>query len=244
MRHDVQLFDAPGCELLSLSDELFDGGRTVQAAHVRYRAEGAGMVAPFADLQIRSMAGLGREHPKRALHVGDEIVDAGEHPSLAQLGDEPFHVRQAEEEIHLGNVLAQLILVALNHASDSHHGLRPAGFLVGARLEDRLNGLLLRGGDEAAGVHDDDLGSVDIRRDLGTVSHERGHHPLGVHRVLVTSERDQSDARAVIGTGQAYLVIDRFDIWVHVRANGIRGQRKDGKIPGPQPHWRGAFVPR
>ena len=73
------------------------------------------------------------------------------------------------------------------------------------------------------------------RRDLGTVSHERGHHPLGVHRVLVTSERDQSDARAVIGTGQAYLVIDRFDIWVHVRANGIRGQRKDGKIPGPQP---------
>ena len=72
--------------------------------------------------------------------LGTRSSMLGEHPSLAQLGDEPFHVRQAEEEIHLGNVLAQLILVALNHASDSHHGLRPAGFLVGARLEDRLNG--------------------------------------------------------------------------------------------------------
>jgi hypothetical protein len=64
-------------------------------------------------------------------------------------------------------------------------------------LEDGVDGLLLGGVDEAAGVDDDDLGVFGAGGQLGSVVVEQAHHDLRVDEVFGAAERDE----AYLGAG-------------------------------------------
>jgi hypothetical protein len=63
-------------------------------------------------------------------------------------------------------------------------------------LEDGVDGLLLGGVDEAAGVNDDDLGIFGARGEFGSVVVEQAHHDLGVDEVFGAAEGDEAYFRA------------------------------------------------
>ena len=83
-------------------------------------------------------------------------------PTSAQLGHERRQIGQSEEEIHFGDLLRKLVSVALDQTTDRDHRAQVSVLLQGAGFQDRLDGLFLGGLDEAARVHDHDLGVIDL----------------------------------------------------------------------------------
>src|SRR5205814_1570123 len=95
--------------------------------------------------------------------------------------------------------LGELALVALHHAPHRHHGLAASRRLELTRLDNRIERLLLRRIDEAAGVDDDDLGVLESLGVFGATVCQLRQVPLAVHRILVTTERDESELHAACG---------------------------------------------
>ena len=121
------------------------------------------------------------------------IVDQ---PSRLELGQQPIHLRRAEEEVDLGKRLDQLVPVALHHAADGDDRLAPSLVLHPSRLDDGVERLLLGRVDEAARVDDDHLGLGEVAGILGAVIGELCEIALGVDGVLVAAEGDESDLHA------------------------------------------------
>jgi hypothetical protein len=63
LRHEVQLARTLRLEQLRLADDVGEGEGAMPAAHQGNGAEGAPVVAPFADLQIAHVRQLAREPP-------------------------------------------------------------------------------------------------------------------------------------------------------------------------------------
>ena len=76
-------------------------------------------------------------------------------------------------------------------------GAAAVGDLVLHHLEDGVDGLLLGGVDEAAGVDDEDVGVFGAGGELRAAAMEQAHHDLGVDEVLGAAERDEADRGAV-----------------------------------------------
>ncbi len=99
------------------------------------------------------------------LGVGNELARAGF--GGEQVAD--LHVRAgAEEVIDLGQVLREAFAVALHEAAGDDERLALAGLLVLGELENVVDGLLLGGFEEGAGVDDDDLGVLRVLRRAGS----------------------------------------------------------------------------
>jgi len=64
-------------------------------------------------------------------------------------------------------------------------------------LEDGVDGLLLGGLDEAAGVDDEDFCVFGLGGELGSTAMEQAHHDLRVNEVFGAAERDEADRWAV-----------------------------------------------
>ena len=75
----------------------------------------------------------------------------------------------ADDGVHFGNLLADLVAEALHQASGDDQPLRAAELLVLGHLQDRVHRFLLRGLDEAAGVDDEHVGVAGARRQLVAV---------------------------------------------------------------------------
>src|SRR4051812_19668930 len=168
LRDEVDL-DRPLClEELRLTNHIRQGERAMAPPHEWYRAEGAAVIAPLAHLEIPDVRETAREHTHTGMHRG-YVVDQ---PALVELRDEPIHLRRAEKEIDFGKGVRQLLLVALHHAADADHGAAASGFLEPSRLDQRVDRFLLGRVDESAGVDDDDLGFVDVGRELRAIVRE------------------------------------------------------------------------
>ena len=107
----------------------------------------------------------------------------------------------ADDCVYFGNVLLDLVAVALDEAAgyDDALGFSAVLLLVLDHLEDGVDGLLLGGVDEAAGVDDDDLGVFGAGGELGSVVVEEAHHDLGVDEVFGAAERDEAYFGAGVG---------------------------------------------
>ena len=75
----------------------------------------------------------------------------------AELRDQPLGVPQTHEHVDLGQGWLELVPVLLHEAAESDDRRAAAFVLEAAYLEQRLDGFLLRGVDESAGIHDDDV---------------------------------------------------------------------------------------
>ena len=189
LRHQVDLPRARALQLGGLPHQLLERPGAVRAAHQRDRAEGAGVVAPLADLEIADVRGLAEvvAHAgvTRLARVQETVPDQPRHQAR--------QVLEGEEVVHLGQLGLELVAVARDEAADGDHRAAAAALLEARGLEQRLDGLALGGVDEAAGVDEDDVGGVEGGGDLRPVPDESRDEVLGIHRRLVAAERDDAE---------------------------------------------------
>ena len=129
------------------------------AATAERKEKGNILVAISADNQIWIDR---RQVDPRALRANIERMHA-ENPLGAV-------VIQADEGIHLRQFSAQLLRVTLHHAPGHHQTAAGAGLFQLSHFQDGVDGFLARGVDEAAGVHDDDVGAAGVGCDEHAVA--------------------------------------------------------------------------
>ncbi|GAA5012007.1 hypothetical protein GCM10025734_57110 [Kitasatospora paranensis] len=113
-----------------------------------------------------------------------------------QAGGDVGVVVEAEHAVGLGQRLGELLAVALGHAADRDDGLGPAVTLEVVGLQQGVDGVLLGGLDEPAGVDHGDVGVGGIVDELPAVGLQSPGEFLGVHLVAGASERDKGDSTA------------------------------------------------
>ena len=109
-------------------------------------------------------------------------------------GEDGFELAGADDGVDFGDVFTDLVAVPLDEAAgdDEFLGAATVGDLVLDHLEDGVDGLLLGGVDEGAGVHDEDVGVFGGRGELGTVVMQEAHHDFGVDEVFGTAKGDEA----------------------------------------------------
>jgi len=89
-----------------------------------------------------------------------------------------------DDSVDLGNAFADLVAVPFDEAAGNDELLRVAlGFEAG-HLEDGVDGFLLGGVDERAGVDDDNFGVFGLGGQARAAAIEEAHHDLGVDQVF------------------------------------------------------------
>jgi hypothetical protein len=90
-----------------------------------------------------------------------------------------------------------LLAIALREATADHQLLAglPAGF------KDRIDGFLLRGLNETAGVYDEYVGFTGISRDLKAFRHGVAKHYFGINQILGAAETHHPDLGGTALTG-------------------------------------------
>ncbi len=125
--------------------------------------------------------------------IGDWLSRAREDffDDVARVGD----LVEADECIDFGHLACEFLGKTLRHAAA--HDQLLAGFFAQAallvRVEDCVDGFLLRGVDERAGVDDEHVGLVGVGRDFHSVFQNAAEHDLGIDEVLRAAERDDAD---------------------------------------------------
>ena len=71
--------------------------------------------------------------------------------------------------------------------------MRAADFLVLGHFENGVDGFLLGRIDEAAGVDDEHVGLIGMRRELVPARGELAHHDFAVDQILGTAQADKTD---------------------------------------------------
>ena len=170
------------------------------AAQLGDDAERAGVVAAFADLQVRRVA-LGGQHPRR-----DVVVDPGRSLFRRHRGglaldraQDVLHLAGAQRRVDLGDLLAQLLVVALGQAARDDQAPRAPRLLLARHLQDGVDRLLLGAIDERAGVHDDHVRVLRVRDQGMAARLQAPEHHLAVDQVLRTAQAHQPDAQRLSG---------------------------------------------
>ena len=110
------------------------------------------------------------------------------------------HLTRSEDRVDLGNLLAQLVSIALRQAAGHDQSLTRTGLLVLRHLEDGVDRLLLRLVDERAGVDDEHVGVGGVAGELMPLLLGEPEHDLGVDEVLGAPEGDHSNLHAGYAT--------------------------------------------
>ena len=98
-----------------------------------------------------------------------------------------------QQAVDLRDIAHQLLRIALGQAAGhAQHSAFP-GLLVSGHLEDGVDGLLLGGLDEPAGVDQQHLRLGRKLCQLKPVPHQELQHLLGVHAVLDTAQRNNAN---------------------------------------------------
>ena len=180
---DDHEFADPLCrEFAGLLLQLLHRHGTVFAADEGDGAVAALPVAAFGDLQVGVVL-----RGRQAAFGGQFRIPGGAqrpHDAVPRAGPEIF--------VHLGNLLPQLVGVALREAAHDEEPFDAPGLLGRRRAQDHVDRLLLGVADEAAGVDDHRLGvgAVAVVHDGVARRGEARHEVLRIHGVLRTAERD------------------------------------------------------
>ena len=203
--HQGQLLDAQSVHILGLGDHVLHGAGAELTADGGDGAVGTAVVTALGDLEVGGVIG-GGQHAVTAQADGVLVLEGavlllgGEVLLLALLlyGLDSLHdvvdTAHAQEGVHLGELLENLLAVALGETARDDDTLEGAVLLEPGLVQDVVDGLLLGALDEGAGGIDDDDVRVDILRgELVARGHHLVEHDLGVQLVLGTAEGDESD---------------------------------------------------
>ena len=197
LRHEAGLGDPLPREAPQLVEHVVERAGAHLAAEARDGAEGAGLVAPFGDLDVGAprraddaAARVGRgEQRARGAARGVERVDRREarREHARRRGD----LVEAEQRVDLGDPLGQLGAAALHEAAGGDDAPPRRATLPLLGRQERLDRLHAGGVDEGAGVDDEEVGVLRVLDDFGAGRGEAAEDQLGVHLVLGAAEADQ-----------------------------------------------------
>lgn len=148
--------------------------------------QGHGGVLPFGRADREELAPVAR---------GVRGVDTAVEDGLEPVGDVGVVV-ESEDPVRLRQRFGQVLAVALGHAADSDDGLGPAVILQIIGFEEGIDGVLLGGFDEAAGVDDGDIRVGGVLDELPAVRCQAACKLLRVHLVTGAAKRDEGDGTA------------------------------------------------
>jgi len=104
-------------EHLRFTHQALERFGAVLPAHQRDGTEGARVVATLRDLEVTNV-GRVPEELADARVARERVVDQA---ALGERRHQVMQVGEPEKQVHLGDLLLQLLLVALDQASDGHH---------------------------------------------------------------------------------------------------------------------------
>ena len=202
--HQGQLLDAQGVHILGLGDHVLHGAGAELASNGGDGAVGAAVVTALGDLEVGGVVGGGEDAVAAQADgilvlEGAVLLFGGDILTLALLlhGPDGLHdvvdTAHAEKSIYLGELLEDLLAVALGETARDDDALEGAVLLEPGLVQDVVDGLLLGALDEGASVDDDDVRVDILRGQLVACGHHLVEHDLGVQLVLGTAEGDESD---------------------------------------------------
>ena len=176
LRDDDQLADPAGGELARLLLERLHRHGYMRAADERDGAVAAHPVAALRDFQVGVVLRGGKQPFGGQLRLPrglESACDAVPGPG-------------SEVGVHLGNLRAQVVGIALRETADDEQPLDLPGLLGRRRAQNHVDGLLLGIADESAGVdhHRLGVGAVAVEHDFVTGRRKAGHQVLRIDRIL------------------------------------------------------------
>ena len=187
--HEADFQDALGYEIPGFGHNAFDAPAALATPQFRDDAEGAGVVAALADLEVGG--GFGRGEQAWAVLIVEVVRILLGHEDLVPGADnfsDLLDVPGAQASINFGDVGQEFIAITLHQATRHDELLAGAGFLHGGGFKDGLNAFLLRGVNESAGVHHQDVGLLQLIRDGVALEPQVPQHDLAIHEVLGTAQ--------------------------------------------------------
>ena len=193
LRDEDQLLRAVFNERARLLLDALHRAAAVAAADQRDRAVGAAVVAALGDLEVREVARRRKlaVAAQRHLFLLREALRKAFHRAFDAGGDVAVRA-DAEHAVHLGQLLVDLLAVALRETSRDDELLDAALLLERRKLEDLVDRLLLRALDEAAGVDDRDVGERRVVAQFKARVFEARHQHFAVHLVFCAAQADHS----------------------------------------------------
>ena len=209
---EVEFFHSGGDEGAGFAEDVGLGAAAVAAADAGDGAVGAGVVAAFGDFEVGGVRG-GEEVAGVAV-VGEVGGDGGGVGFFGAAGEEVFgdggdaaDEVDADEAVDFREAGDEVAGVALGEAAGDEE------FLVGgdgallpgaAGGDDGVDGFLLGGVDEGAGVDDEEVGLLGGGAGVAG-GEEVAKHDFGVDEVFGAAEGDDCDVgHAGVGTGVAW----------------------------------------
>ena len=205
------------------------------------------MVAPLGDAQVRRVLRrqlpavvLGAERHRRApdehalrrrvARVARAVAALARQQHLAHLGRDLGVRLEADDRVDLGQLLRELLGVALRHAprDEERARRRVAVVLEPRRGDDRRDRLALGVLHKGAGVDDHDVGVLGRGDDLEPVALQVAEHHLGVDRVLWTAEGHERGLVAPVGLDLERLGECRHGGWAHGHGGRAHGPPRLG----------------
>ena len=113
--------------------------------------------------------------------------------AIDELRHQPIHLARAQEKIDLGERFLEFLAVPLDHAAHGDDRPRPARLFQTSGFDDRIDRFFLRGVDEAAGVHENDVRILGLLDGLGAAICQLREVAFGVNGVFVAAQRDDRD---------------------------------------------------
>ncbi len=223
LRDDIQFAHAVSRQLTGLGHDHLDRFRDVLAAHLGDRTERAGAVATFRDFEIRVVPrrdpqpgaivqGGDRRRPKQlALLAGSANQVVGHAVDLVA-------AENSDDVIDLGQLVEQCRAKPLRQTAGDNHAPRSSGLLEVEHLADHGFRLGPRAFDEAARVHDDEIGTVGIADQRVAIERQCAQHLLAVDQVLGTTEADEgiTPLGVAVAGGRLGRTLGRNDGQLHV----------------------------
>ena len=199
-----QLLDAQGVHVLGLGHHVLHGTGAELAADGGDGAVGAAVVTALGDLEVGGVVGGGEDAVAAQTDgvlvlKGAILLACGDVLALGLLFycldgvHDVVDTAYAEKSVHLGQLLQDLLAVALGETARDDDALQGAVLLEPGLVQDVVDGLLLGAFNEGAGVDDDDVCVDILRGQLVARGHHLVEHDLGIQLVLGTAEGDESD---------------------------------------------------
>ena len=189
--------DSGGGQIFGFAHHGFKAPAAECAAKLGDDAERAGVIAALGDLDVGGMAGRG-EHARRGVMIEKRGRGGRRGAELAFDGGENLlHFAGTDHGVHFRNLLADLLAIAFHQASGDDQLAGAAEFFVFGHFDDGVDGLALRGFDEAAGVYHEHVGIAGAGREFVAAAGQNAHHDLGIDEVLRAAQTDESHLRHV-----------------------------------------------
>ena len=99
----------------------------------------------------------------------------------------------SDNRVHLRKGLSDLIRVALGHTAAGNQCPAASFLFICSHLKKAVDGLLLRFGDKAAGIHDDHICLLFIVRQVIISLADEPEHLFRIHAVFITAQRNKQD---------------------------------------------------